>query len=35
MVVGAKIRRRFDGKLELHTKGKTRIILLKKKPSGF
>jgi len=35
IVIGAKIMERFDGRIELHTKEKTRIIVLKKKPSGF
>jgi len=35
MVIGAKIRERFNGKIELHTEEKTRILVLKRKPSGF
>jgi replication factor A1 len=35
LVLGAGVKKRFDGRLELHTKNQTEIIHLTKKPSGF
>lgn len=34
-VLGADARKRFDEQVELHTKNKTVIVLLTKRPSGF
>jgi ssDNA-binding replication factor A large subunit len=35
LVLGVGVKQRFDGRLELHTRNQTVIILLTKKPSGF
>lgn len=36
MLTGLKVKQRFDGQIELHTKdNKTKIVFLEKKPSGF
>ncbi|MBS7640479.1 MAG: hypothetical protein QXJ19_00650 [Candidatus Bathyarchaeia archaeon] len=35
IVFGVKVKERFDGRLELHTRDKTQIIVMERKPSGF
>lgn len=32
---GVRVKERFDGKIELHTRDKTQIIVVERKPSGF
>lgn len=35
MLLKMRVKERFDGKIEIHSGSQTRILLLKKKPSGF
>ncbi|MEM1581221.1 MAG: OB-fold nucleic acid binding domain-containing protein [Candidatus Bathyarchaeia archaeon] len=35
MLIKLRAKERFNGQIELHTKDQTRILLLKKRPSGF